>query len=171
MFVSPEKILKQFAVAEDMIIADLGAGSGFYSIPLAYKVPKGKVYAIEVQKDFLKTIKNKAKDERLHNLEIIWGDVEKKGGTKIKDNTADIVIASNILFQVSNKIRFADEAFRILKNKGKLIFIDWADSEFKSGKYPIVSKDQAKNNFEHSGFIFEKNIDAGEHHYGMIFSK
>ena len=63
MFTDPIKNLKQFGIREDMVVADLGAGTGFYSIPLAFMVPHGKVYAIEIQKDFLTTIKNKIKEE------------------------------------------------------------------------------------------------------------
>ncbi|KKP88146.1 MAG: type 11 methyltransferase [Candidatus Nomurabacteria bacterium GW2011_GWA2_35_80] len=60
MFTDPVKNLKAFDLRENMIVADLGAGSGFYAIPAARMVPMGKVYAIEIQKDFLITIKNKA---------------------------------------------------------------------------------------------------------------
>ena len=56
MFSDPVKNLKQFGLREDMIVADLGAGTGFYSMAVAEMVPKGKVYAIEIQKDFLTTV-------------------------------------------------------------------------------------------------------------------
>ena len=60
MFSDPIKNLNQLRIRENMIVADLGAGTGFYSIAAAQIVPNGKVYAIEIQKDFLNTIRNKA---------------------------------------------------------------------------------------------------------------
>jgi len=113
MFTDPVKNLKAFGLREDMVVADLGAGSGFYTIPLAEMVPRGKVYAIEIQRDFLTTIRNKANDARLSNVECFLGDVEKMGGTKLKDKIVDAVIASNILFQVENKDKFTEEIKRI----------------------------------------------------------
>src|ERR1035437_1056624 len=114
MFTDPVKNLKQFGLREDMIVADLGAGTGFYSIAAAQIVGRGKVYAIEVIKDYIVTIKNKAKELRLNNIECFWGDVEKIGGTKIRDGIVDAVIASNILFQVEDRDKFIAEIKRIL---------------------------------------------------------
>ncbi|MBP7006930.1 MAG: class I SAM-dependent methyltransferase [Candidatus Pacebacteria bacterium] len=171
MFTDPVKNLKAFGIKEDMLVADLGAGTGFYTIVAAEMAPLGKVYAIEIQKDFLDTIQNKAKEQKLENVHCLWGDVEKKCGTKIKDQIIDRVIASNILFQVENKDRFIEEAKRILKKEGKLLFIDWSiDSTFKGNELKALSKDKAKNLFEIKGFKLDREIDTGAHHYGMIFS-
>ena len=172
MFADPIKILKQFRLSENMIVADVGAGSGFYSVPAAQMVPQGKVYAIEIQKDFLKTIKHKADDARLGNIDLIWGDVEQIGGTKIKEEVIDAVIASNIFFQIGNKGKFLQEVFRILKKGGKVLLVDWSDSAPLSPKPEVlVPKEKARELFEQHGFIFERDIDAGAHHYGMIFNK
>src|SRR3989344_1060034 len=121
MFADPVKILRALGMREDMIVADLGAGTGFYSVPASHMVPAGKVYAVEIIKDYLKTLQNKAKESHLENLECLWGNIEKIGGTKIKDRIADRVIASNILFQVEDRGKFLEEAFRILKPHGKIL--------------------------------------------------
>ncbi len=173
MFTDPVKNLKAFDLREDMIVADLGAGTGFYAIPASLMVPKGKVYAIEIQKDFLTTIRNKAKDAHLDNLECIVGNVEKIGGTKIKDKIIDAVIASNILFQAEDKDKFIEEAKRILKPGGKLLLIDWSDNSSAIGPAPhrIIPYDKAREMFEKKGFVWSRGIDAGTHHYGMILMK
>ncbi len=57
MFTDPAKNLRSFGLREDMIVADLGAGTGFYSVLAGGMVPMGRVYAVEVQKDYLITIK------------------------------------------------------------------------------------------------------------------
>jgi ubiquinone/menaquinone biosynthesis C-methylase UbiE len=170
MFADPIKNLKQFGLREDMIVADLGAGTGFYSLAAAKMVPKGKVYAIEVIKDYVITIKNKAKELRLNNLECFWGNIEEFGGTKIRDGIVDAVIASNILFQVEDKERFINEIKRILKPTGKVLLIDWTDSfsPFGPQQDKVISKEKALEIFERKNFILEREIDTGSHHYGMI---
>ena len=170
MFTDPLKNLKAFRLEEDDIVADLGAGTGYYSVALGGLVPKGKVYAVEVIKDFLDTIKNKIKEARLKNVEIIWGNVEEIGGTKIGDNIVDAVVASNILFQVEDKEKFILEIKRILKVKGRVLLIDWSESSI-IGVKKIISKNKARLMFEEKGFLFERDINAGEHHYGMILVK
>ncbi|MEJ0002237.1 MAG: methyltransferase domain-containing protein [bacterium] len=79
MFSDPLKNLRAFGLREDMIVADLGAGTGFYALAAASLVPSGKVYAIEIQKDYLATIQNKAKEAKVANLECIWGQHRKAG--------------------------------------------------------------------------------------------
>src|SRR3989344_4472217 len=115
MFTNPVKNLKALGLKENDIVADLGAGTGFYAVAAGRMVPSGKVYAVEVQKDFLQKIRHKVNEARLNNVECLWGDVEKIGGTKIKEGIVDAVIASNILFQVENRDKFIEETKRILK--------------------------------------------------------
>lgn len=170
MFTSPIKNLKALGLRENDIVADLGAGTGFYSIPAGHIVGKGKVYAVEIAKDFLVTIKNKVKDARLTNVEIIWGNIEKIGGTKIGDGVVDAVIASNILFQVEDKGSFILETKRILKSKGQVLLIDWSESLIMGAKV-VVPKNKAREMFEKKGFIFDRDINTGEHHYGMILRR
>jgi ubiquinone/menaquinone biosynthesis C-methylase UbiE len=171
VFTDPVKNLRAFDLRENMIVADLGAGSGFYTIPVAQMVPMGKVYAIEIQKDFLTTVRNKAVEAHLNNVECLLGNIEKIGGTKIKDKVIDAVIASNILFQVEDKDKFMDETKRILKPEGKLLLIDWSDNASTIGPSvdKIIPKNKAREMFEKKGFIWQQDIDAGSHHYGIIF--
>lgn len=173
MFTDPVKNLSAFGFRENMIVADLGAGTGFYTLAVARMVPQGKVYAVEVVKDYLDTINNKVKDERLTNVECFWGDVEKLGGTKIADGVVDAVIASNILFQVEDKQNFILEIKRILKPNGRVLLIDWTAEEshpvMKSGS--AVAESLARELFESQGFKYERDVDTGDHHYGIIFIK
>ncbi|MEK7563962.1 MAG: class I SAM-dependent methyltransferase [Patescibacteria group bacterium] len=175
MFSDPVKNLKLFGLREDSIVADLGAGTGFYSVAAGGMVPKGKVYAIEIVKDFLTTIKNKVKDAHLDNVDIIWGNVEDKHGTHLADSIVDAVIASNIFFQVEDKNQFIEEIKRILKPSGKILIIDWLPEDSKDA-LPIkfkgsMSKERAREMFEKKGLLFDRDIDAGVHHYGMILKK
>jgi ubiquinone/menaquinone biosynthesis C-methylase UbiE len=134
-------------------------------------VPRGKVYAVEVVKDFLQTITNKVKDAALTNVECFWGDVEKVGGTKIAPSIVNAVIASNILFQVEDKDKFITEAKRILCKGGRVLLIDWESDTESLVKGGAIPKNLAKDMFEKKGFKLDKEIDAGAHHYGMIFIK
>lgn len=170
MFSDPLKNLKAFGLREDNIVADLGAGTGFYSLAAGMLASRGKVYAVEVQKDFLDTIKNRVSEAHLSNVEIIWGNVEKIGGTKIGDGVVDTVIASNILFQIEDRDGFIEEVKRILKQKGRVLLIDWSETSIMRGAN-IVSKDKARIMFEKKGFILEREINAGDFHYGMILIK
>ncbi len=170
MFSDPAKNLKAVPIHEHDVVADLGAGTGHYSIEAGRLAHLGKVYAIEVQKDYLEKVRHLAQDARLNNVECLWGNIEKRGGTKLGDAVVDVVIASNVLFQVEDKVGFIEEVSRILKPNGKVLLVDWSDvSHFRS--IAIIPKAQAREMFERKGFVFDREIDAGTHHYGMILVK
>ncbi len=173
-FSDPKNNIKQFGLHSGQIVADLGAGIGAYSIEAAKEVGEsGRVYAVEVQKELLVNIRNTARQEGVSNIEVIWGDVERNGKTKIRDNVVDAVVASNILFQVEDRSGFTEEVKRILKPRGKVLVIDWEGSFNGTGPSPdsVFSYDDARTLFEENGFLFVKNISAGDHHYGFIIVK
>lgn len=177
MFANPQENLEKFGLSPGTIVADLGAGTGHYTLAAAKMVEgkdmNGKVYAIDVQKDLLDRIKTEANREHLANIEIIWGNAEKIGGTKLHDGSVDVVIASNIFFQVEDRVSFAKEISRILKSKGRLLFIEWSDSFGGIGphKDAVVTENQARDFFEKNGFVIEKGLAVGSHHYGLVIRK
>jgi len=172
MFADPEQNILPLGLTEGMRVADFGAGSGFYSKACSPRVGyTGKVYAIEVQKSLVKKLESDISNWGLSNVECIWGDIEKRNGTKILDRSMDVVVISNVLFQAEDKIGLIDEAKRILKKGGKVLLIDWSDSFGGMGpsNENIVTENVAKELFEKRGFVVEQNISASAHHYGIIF--
>jgi len=171
MFSNPERNVEQFDIHPGMSVADFGAGSGFYTIASAKAVGgSGRVYAIEVQKELLEKLKAQTRQLRLGNVEVIWGDIEKMGGTRLRDSSLDRVIASNVLFQLHDAKSFCNEIKRVLKPGGKVLCIDWSDTS-PLGPQSLVTPDSAKALFHAAGFVYESSIIAGEHHYGLIFKK
>ncbi len=173
-FADPTENLKNLDIKEGWKVADLGTGSGFYALGLAKRVgDSGRVYAIDIQKDLLTKLKNRAKEDRLANLEIIWADIDQVGGTKLADSLLDAVVISNVLFQSENRASLTLETFRILKRGGEALVMDWADSYGGLGPHPeqIFKSSQAETLFTSNGFALVKSLDAGEHHWGLMFKK
>ena len=174
MFGDPETNVTQFQLEPGAKVADLGAGSGFYSIALARAVGEtGHVFAVDVQKDLLEKLKKGATQSGLHNIEIIWSDLDKVGGTRLREATLDAVVASNLFFQLEHKDDLATEIKRILKANGKVLVVDWAESFGGMGPQPkdIVTKSAMSDLFLKHGFRFEREISPGAQHYGLIFRR
>jgi ubiquinone/menaquinone biosynthesis C-methylase UbiE len=173
MFSNPDKNLAQLGLREGMRLADFGSGMGFYIKSASLRVgPTGRVYAIEIQKEILKTLEADVVRAGVTNVECIWGDIEKKGGSKLSDHSMDRVILSNVLFQVEDKLGLIDEAKRVLKKDGKLLLVDWKDSYGGIGptKEMIITQENASNLFLKRGFKEEETISISAHHYGIIFT-
>lgn len=131
----------------------------------------GHVYAIDIQRDLLKRVKNEAHRRGFKNVEVIWTDLEKAGSSKIADKKLDMVLVSNLLFQIENKAAVLTEAHRILRPSGRLVIIDWQESFGGMGpqKKDVVRKETAEELARTVGFTLEREFGAGAHHYGLIF--
>lgn len=173
-FAHPKKNTDALGVKPGMVIADFGAGSGAYITHIAEQLQgAGTLYAIDVQQDLLRRIKNDATHRDLKVVQTIWGDIEAKEGSKLADKCADVVLMSNILFQLDDKRAAFREAHRILADQGTLALIDWNSSYGGIGPQPrdIVHKDAAIVLARECGFDLSSEFDAGSHHYGLIMKK
>lgn len=174
MFSDPVHNIEQLGLSDGLVVADLGSGSGFYSIEAARRVaPMGKVYAVDVQRSLLERLKTEAQRNHLRNIDIIAGDLEKLGGTKLRENSCDVVIVSNVLFMLEDKKTFLAEVRRILKQKGRLLLVDWSASFSSMGPHPdqVLYKDNALKILKDAGLSYDREISAGAHHYGIIARK
>jgi ubiquinone/menaquinone biosynthesis C-methylase UbiE len=172
-FANPRENLLQLGLHEGMKIADLGAGTGHYAFAAAAAVGEsGKVYAIDIQPHVVTHLRNLAHARHSRNLEALWGDIERLGGTGLRDGAVDAAIVSNVLFQTPHTAGLLAEIRRIVKPGGKLLVVDWAGAYGGMGPAPhlVFAERQAEQLFIGGGFHKIKSIHAGPHHYGVIFA-
>lgn len=173
-FVIPDVVTSHFHLREGDVVADLGAGSGFFLKPLSVAVgPQGKIYAIEIQKNLVEKLGEYAHLSGIQNVEPLWCDLEEEGGIKLENETLDAAIVVNTLFQIQDKEMLVNEIRRVLKRGGVLHVIDWTESFRSLGPQPkdVIVKDDAVALFEAKQFVLEKEFPAGDHHYGFTVKK
>ncbi len=173
-FLSPVDTLRAAKLCEDMTVADFGAGSGHFTLAAAQTVGnRASVWAVDGCKDFLSRIKNHATAAGLGNVEVVRGDVEKEGGSNLPAEHFDLVIMSNLLFAVKNKSAAIAEAYRVLRNGGRVLAIDWRDSFNCLGPHPdnVITADDARDLFKSGGFSYVEDIPAGGYHWGFVVRK
>jgi ubiquinone/menaquinone biosynthesis C-methylase UbiE len=174
MFAHPKDHIEFLDLDHGMKVLDVGAGAGHHAIELAKAVGKtGTVFALDVQKDLLARVKKEAAEAHLHNVEIIWADIEKKGGTRLQDGICDRVLVANVMFQLEQKLHAIDEIRRVLKPAGRVMIIDWKDSVTGHSEHVsmIINPIDMEQLWSSAGFKKEREFDAGSHHYGIIMRK
>lgn len=174
MFSHPKNNLAQFDISPGMKVADFGSGAGYYTFLTGKLVgPTGRVYALDIKKNLLITLKREANKAHIFNIEIISADFENFQGTKLKNSFIERGIIANVLFQIHKREDFVAEVARVMRKDGKILVIDWTDSFGGIGPDPkdVITAEQCRSLFEKSGFVFEKKVTAGVHHYGFVFKK
>jgi ubiquinone/menaquinone biosynthesis C-methylase UbiE len=173
-FAHPGRNVALLGVTSGMKVADFGSGSGAYVLAIAKELKgSGHVYAIDIQKDLLRRTKNEAEKHGFKNVEIIWGDLEAKNGSKIADNALELVVISNLLFQIEDKRQVMAEAKRILRPNGRVAVIDWSESFGSMGphKDAVVKKQDVLTLARAVELTFVEEFHTGAHHYGLLFRK
>jgi len=165
-FLNPEKVLEKLDLNKKMVAADFGCGSGGWTIPLAKKVKW--VFAIDIQPEPLSALRGRMRMEKVFNIDALKGNVE--GKTTLISESCDLVLMTNLLFQVDDIKKVFEEARRVLKKGGKILVVDWKENA-EVGPEKRVSVEKIKEAAKETGLIFEKEFEAGIYHFGLIFSK
>lgn len=171
-FLDPNDAVKQFGVYGTMDVADLGAGAGHFSLAAAGRLEGGRLFAVDIEKEMLSRLVAEAHSGGLSNVHALWGDLAKLTGVPLADAAIDRAIAANVLFQVHDRDAFIQEIKRMVKPGGKVLLIDWKDTHSYGPdmKYK-VTEEIAVTLFRRHGFEKERDIEVGDLHYGMIFTR
>jgi len=168
-FLNPNEVLNQLELSANMTAADFGSGSGGWAIPLAKRLEKGRVFAIDILEEPLSALKGKAALGKLSNVQTILADVEK--GTELLDGSCDLVLMTNLLFQVDDIGVVFQEALRVLRKGGKILIVDWKEDAPFGPKEKRVSPEEVKKTAKELGSLVEKEFSAGSFHWGLILGK
>lgn len=169
MFLTPEKLVRELYLKPGMRAADIGCGTGVYTIALAEQVGEmGQVYAVDVHRDALHTLAGTLEKRGIMNVEMIWANVEKS--VPIDAYSLDAVVVSNVLFQLENIESFLSHVSKVLKPEGQLLIVEWSDSHGGIGPHKdhVVPEELAEQLVLKHGFRMLKRLPAGDFHYAFI---
>lgn len=167
-FLNPEEIVKSLNFGLDMVVADMGAGHGYFTIPIARAVGRnGIVYALDILPEALENIHAKAEEEGLINIRCIQCDLEMDGGTELPPTSVDVVLLANTLAQVEHRDLVLKEAKRILKSTGSIIVIERA--KLLGPGDLNLSRDEVVSIASQLGLRLQSEFAIGDFHYVLRF--
>lgn len=170
-FLTPSKVVDELNLKPNMIGAEFGCGSGTFALELAKRVPDGLVYGLDIQPEPLSVLESQAKLRGLTNIRTIRCDLEKEGGAKLLDESLDIVLMPNILFQVEDKYSIIKEAWRVLKPGGQLLMLDWLPQASVGPVEGRISAKEAGDLAKKVGFKLKKELQYGTYHWVLLAEK
>jgi len=173
-FLDPEKIIFSLDIQPEMKVAHFGCGTGFFTFPTAKKVgEEGLVYAFDILQEKIETVASRAKLDGFYNILPQRVNLEKEKGTGLENASIDWVFIVNMLYENSQKNNILQEAGRILKEDGKILLIDWENSDSSLGPEikSRISQSELRNLIEKNDFAILEKIKVGSFHFGWILSK
>ncbi len=168
-FIDPEELIYDLPIEPEINAADFGCGAGWWTIPLARKIDKGIVYAVDLLEEPLSALRGKLERENISNVKVMRENIEE--GVSIADNKVDLVLMTNFLFQVEKKEKLFSEARRILKKGGFILVTEWnPDSPIGPQNLKIEETEIRKMAVEND-FALKDDFRAGMHHYGLLYQR
>lgn len=148
----PDKIIGHLNIKSNDTIADLGAGNGYFAIPMAKNAER--VYAVDIEPKMLNMLKENAEQEQLRNIRYVESDLDQ---IQLDDNLVNSVMISLVLHEVPNIDKTLSEIKRILKPDGQMLVIEWEAIQTESGPplHHRISSNEMVTILKRNGFDVE----------------
>ncbi len=138
MWQLPRQVMDKIGVQPGMVVADVGAGDGYFSVYLAKRVGKtGKVFANDIDEKALGILKERCQWEKIKNITIIKG---KPDDPLLPEAAVDLALLVNVIQQIENPSVFFDNLKKSLKPGGVIVFIQW-DADKMMAEHPGLDSD------------------------------
>jgi cyclopropane fatty-acyl-phospholipid synthase-like methyltransferase len=117
----PHEVMQALALAPDAIVADIGSGTGYFSVRLAHFVPTGRVYGVDTEPDMVKYLAERAKKEGLSNVTSIAGKLD---GPNLPVKV-DLILMVDVFHHLANRDQYFRKLRDSLKPGGRIALIDF----------------------------------------------
>lgn len=171
MFLNPKSILENVKIAHGARVADFGTGAGHFALLASERLNGGGVvYAIDAYRPLLDSLRRESARRSL-SIHTIESDLNVH--IPLQDNLLSLGIAANILHQLKNKKRFAEELVRVIAPSGEVLVADWVSSFKNMGPHEdaVITPSEAVALFEEVGFSVGTLLPAGTHHFAFVARK
>jgi FkbM family methyltransferase len=163
-------LIKNLNLKPGMHIADIGAGSGYYTRLLSKRIGNGKVYAVDVEPQMISYLNERIKEEKLANIVTVQGS---ETAVSLPPSTIDMMLLVDVYHEFSFPYEMGLSMFNALKPNGKLVLVEFRSED---NNVPIktihkMSEAQAIKELKAVGFRLEKNINNLPWQHCMVFVK
>jgi ubiquinone/menaquinone biosynthesis C-methylase UbiE len=168
-FLLPQaEILKRIGVREGVTFADIGCGTGYFTIPASELVgERGRVYAIDIQEEMLELLKRKI--AHIGNIVAIKSEED---AIPLPEESVDVAFMGDVLHELEGEGTLR-EVYRILRRGGVLGVVDWKKEKMEIGPptEDRLSVEEAKEKIERAGFRVRESFEIPPYHYCLVANK
>jgi ubiquinone/menaquinone biosynthesis C-methylase UbiE len=168
--IPPEVLISQMPIQKNHTLLDVGAGTGFFTIPMAEST-SNKVYAMDPDRRMLGVIENKAKEKGLTNIELLHDYIE---NISIHNDSIDFAMASLILHEVSTLPKALSTIYEVLKAGGHLLCLEYEKDDLIIEGPPMsirISSQELIKELSLCGFEIKKKNNINDAIYTVLAMK
>jgi arsenite methyltransferase len=170
VYQKPHEVLTALAIEPGEVIADIGAGSGYFTFRLAHHVgDKGRVYAVDISPDMIRHLNRRIRELKATNVTAILADAD---DPLLADASIDRFFFSDSWHHIENQSKYLSLIKKMLKPRGQIIMIDFQKKELPVGP-PMqmkIAREDLIRQMESNGFRLTKEHTFLPYQYFLIFA-
>jgi SAM-dependent methyltransferase len=162
----PHEVIQALKLAPNAVIADIGAGTGYFAVRFAHMLPKGKVYGVDIEPDMVRHLAERAKKEGLANLVAVAGT---PADPRIPEQ-ADLILLVNVYHHIGERERYFGQLQKSLRPGGRLAVIDFRlDSPVGPPRAARMPPEQVKDELQRAGYALADQHEFLPNQYFLVF--
>jgi SAM-dependent methyltransferase len=166
----PTELIKALKLNKNDVVADIGAGTGFFSFRIAPLLTSGKVLAVDIQPEMLNIIESSEKQKHITNVETVLGS---ESDPKLPPESVDLALMVDAYHEFSYPREMMQGIVRSLKPGGRVVQVEYR------GENPFVmikplhkmTQKQARKEMQAAGLIWRETNNVLPQQHIMIFQK
>ena len=157
-------------LSDNAVVADIGAGSGYYTFKIAAKVPQGKVYAVDIQNEMIRLLHERKQKEKATNVIVVKSN---DTTTNLPRNSIDLAIMVDVYHELEYPREILQSLRQALTNKGKLLLIEYRGEDTALAIKPLHKTTVAQLNkeMEANGFLLSYQGEFLPIQHFLLYSK
>jgi ubiquinone/menaquinone biosynthesis C-methylase UbiE len=166
----PEEVLDALAVAEGTVVADIGAGTGYFTARFSRRVgATGRVFASDVQPEMLEALRERVAEARLDNVTVVESSFS---DPKLPSGCCDVVFFSSVYKEIDDREAYMRRVRRALRRGGRVAILEYRPDADGPGppKSMRMSEAQISSEMERAGFELQEHHDFIDRELFLVYA-
>ena len=165
----PDEVVARLGLEADDVVADIGAGSGYFTYRLARLVPEGRVLAVDIQPEMLEAIEKRRDSLGLKNIEPVLGSIE---DPSLPEGVVDLVLMVDAYHEFSHPREMGEGIVRSLAPGGRVVLVEYRGEDRFSNIHPLhkMTEKQVKRELSALGLVWQETLDFLPEQHVIIFT-
>ncbi len=165
----PERVLDALALAPDAVVADVGAGSGYFTERLARRIgPGGRVYATDVQPEMLDRLRERVSERELANVVVVAARFD---DPSLPEACCNLVFLSSVYKEIDERVAYMEKVRRALRAHGRVAILEYRP-DWEGAGPPVadrLSPERVIAEMAAAGFELEERHTFLARQYFLVF--
>ena len=166
----PDLLVASLDLQPDDVVADIGAGTGYFAFRLSPRVPQGRVLAVDIQPEMLRILEQRSLEEGVDNVVPVLGTEQSPG---LRPTSVDLTLVVDAYHEFSHPQEMLAAIYRATKPGGQLVLVEYRaeDPDVPIKALHKMSEAQTRLEAEAAGFRLRENLDVLPQQHILVFER